>query len=151
MFKAVCVIATIFVFASLGFAQAQPPSAYQQLRFETPFAFHIGDHEVPAGEYVIHWTGNGFAMVNSRAGGTGGGIVACVVGTVSQQSELHGVPAIVFNQYGDAYFLSQMWQGNGVEGIQAIKTKQEREMVSSKVKVAQGDVRRVTVLASVHQ
>ena len=146
MFKSVCVSIATVVFASTGFAQvgSQAPTSLV-LNFETPFAFHIGERELPAGSYTARRTPAGFAIVNGNGGAA---VVMTNLGAQNQNGSAPANAQLVFNKYGNTYFLSQMWYGERTEGIQTVKTRKEREMVTSKVQLAQGGLHRVAILAS---
>lgn len=90
-----------------------------------PFQFRVGDKTLPAGEYRINRTSSRaefLVMRNLDAKGTGIVFLSDVVQAKSAQNS-----KLVFHRYGSAYFLSQVWQGRGVEsGVQLRQSKAER-------------------------
>ena len=49
---------------------------------------------------------------------------------VAKPSRQTGPGAIVFNRYGDRYFLSQIWKPHNATGKQAVKSAAEREQIA---------------------
>jgi hypothetical protein len=96
-----------------------------EVKAAIPFDFTAGNMSLPAGEYSI----------TPR---TDGGIL-CVSGTVSngfirshpvETVEAAATTKLVFRQYGDRYFLYQIWvQGNN-RGRELPMTRLEKEMAS---------------------
>ena len=99
--------------------------------FTTPFAFHLGDQLMPAGEYTVRYdTGlRGLILRSPQAVG----IVFAINGVASSRGVGAAANAsVVFNRYnGTSYFLSQVWHGEGRDGFQAYTAKKEKEIVTS--------------------
>lgn len=82
-----------------------------------PFDFTVGDKTLPAGEYFIvrntQLSAEGL-MIRSTDGRHG----AFVLTKSVQAEDRQGASQLVFNRYGDHYFLSRVWasgQNNGRE------------------------------------
>lgn len=81
------------------------------LNVTVPFEFTVGDTTLPAGEYDIHatgpWGGRVLSICNRKANAAAFVISASyLTAKNSQRSEL------VFNRYGQQYFLSEVWGDN---------------------------------------
>ena len=128
--------ATLGVLALLATASA---FGQQRMRVDIPFEFHLMDNVMPAGQYIVDTAANNVLSLDCRAcrshavaaaSGIGGGA------NLSDQGRL------VFNKYGDTYFLSEVWTPGYTQGGSLSKSKTEREM--ARITPAVG---RVTVAA----
>jgi hypothetical protein len=110
--------------ASQGFAQDT------EMQVNVPFAFHNGSQRLPAGvyrvkmqsEHVILLRGDsksGFVMTNSE------------IGKPSEKGKL------IFQRYGDQYFLREVWAANSETGQKCPKSKLEREVEIAQSKTTQ--------------
>jgi hypothetical protein len=99
-----------------------------------PFAFHVGDKQLPAGEYLVQGLGNSGAILVSAIGHGGRDAFVFTYGIGNPHGPKPSPATLVFNKYEDSgYFLSQAWSGNWPNGLEAFKSPAEREYVSSKV------------------
>jgi len=91
---------------------------------KVPFDFAAGYKSFPAGEYrVFSGPAQGIVSVRSLDGKTSGFVT-------SQRAESLKAPAkssLVFNRYGDQYFLSQIWVAGDASSAQVRKTPAELE------------------------
>ncbi len=78
---------------------------------DIPFGFQVKDKAMPAGAYSVNETPNrGVLQVRNEQ--TGASIM--VMAPVANAGKAEG-SKLVFNRYGDRYFLSQIWfEGEGV-------------------------------------
>jgi hypothetical protein len=103
-----------------------------QVSAKIPFSFHVGDAVVPAGEYQLGATGNKpILQLRSRTTGRGNFVT---IKTGAENTE-HRRSVLVFNRYGDAYFLSEIWDESGI-GSKVPTTKSEKEYMSRPNEVA---------------
>ena len=79
------------------------------LKANMPFGFYAGDQLMPAGEYEIHAFGNGGVKISNYDAHKA--IVFFTVG-LNQVTVDPISPRLVFNRYGEDYFLSEMWWGS---------------------------------------
>jgi hypothetical protein len=91
----------------MGAAHAQTT----HLKVTVPFEFTVGDTTLPAGEYDIQakgtWGGNVLSICNRKVNASAFVISASyVTAKNSKRSEL------VFNRYGQQYFLAEVWGAN---------------------------------------
>ena len=86
-----------------------------------PFAFHVAEKTLPAGDYltVEH---NGYKAIQNRA--TGQTSIASVGSPF-----LSGTPGarMVFNKYGETYFLEEIWT-DGQAGSRVPVSKEEQNL-----------------------
>jgi hypothetical protein len=81
------------------------------LKVTVPFEFTVGETTLPAGEYDIQatgtWGGKVLSICNRKANASAFVISASyVTAKSSKRSEL------VFNRYGQQYFLTEVWGAN---------------------------------------
>ena len=95
---------------------------------EIPFAFYVGDTQLPAGSYVIKAV-NASA---SRISGTSSESlsVAFIPNQIRNPSQ-QPAAKLVFNLYGSDYFLSEIWTGDGSTGMAVQKSKREVELAKT--------------------
>jgi hypothetical protein len=110
--------------ASQGFAQGT------EMKVNVPFAFHNGSQRLPAGMYRVKiqsehvillrgYSKSGFVMTNPETG------------KPSDKGKL------VFQRYGDQYFLREVWAANSETGQKCPKSKLEREVEIGQSKATQ--------------
>lgn len=102
-----------------------------QLKASIPFNFQIGHKTLPAGDYTIQ-------CVNPDAGKTAlliksvdGRTSRMVIMTPAQAAQVQEQSRLVFNRYGDQYFLSQVWTGGDSYGLELRKARAERELAKN--------------------
>lgn len=89
-----------------------------------PFGFHVGDTMLPAGRYAVDTdTARNIVRVRSTDMGKSILILTHVVGKYYGETQSR----LVFNRYGDQYFLSQVWTPAGGPGRELHKTKREKQ------------------------
>ncbi len=104
--------------ASLMTAPAAAQVASQQHKAEIPFAFHVGNVEMPAGAYVITVTEN-HIQLQSIASGKAAAVAA--IRTVAKQDA--EVSHLKFDRQGDTLYLTDVFFGGGNEGIELVPDK----------------------------
>jgi len=91
---------------------------------DIPYAFRIGDKLVPSGSYLFQVSGSGIVVREE-----GGRLVAASLIT---NPASRGIPPergeLVFNRYGNEYFLASVWTPDSKEGRSMIKTKREKSV-----------------------
>ncbi len=90
-----------------------------------PFAFHIQQRDLPAGRYMLTRVGSTGGVVLIKNMATGNSIVFTVNQGFAAQAGAAD-PKLVFNRYGDRYFLSQVWTPDATR-IDVIKSALEKE------------------------
>jgi hypothetical protein len=109
------------VMASTQVARAQNP-----LVVNVPFDFMAGSTKLPAGEYAIKISGpqNALLLIN-RADASHSVFMptnAAVANEPKSESKL------IFNRYGDSYFLSEVWSEGSARGRRLLKSDREKEI-----------------------
>src|SRR4029077_11244120 len=133
----------LFVLLGLGLLVAT--SAYAQtvnLKADVPFNFIISGATLPAGEYTMREMGAGSAIAISGPNPKANTIVLsqrCASLNAAKQSKL------VFHQYGDRYFLAQLWVAGSDSGRQLAKSPREMEVARDFT------VRDVVLYAALHR
>jgi hypothetical protein len=90
-----------------------------------PFAFSIGDKQLPAGAYSVREMGRA-TLVQSKDGGNSVLGLYTYAG-LSKADETK----LVFHKVGDHYFLTQIWTSARAEGLAIPQSKLEKEMLAS--------------------
>jgi hypothetical protein len=113
--------------AAILFAAALGASAQtMNLKADIPFDFVVGSRTMPAGMYDVKHTGG--VLILHRAGEVRTSVVA-----VAQQASRPAAerPAtLIFNRYGDDYFLSRVWPASGNTGPALMRSRREKEVVA---------------------
>ena len=103
----------------------------QTIRLEAtiPFEFRVGQQLMPAGEYMVTHS-RGVLSFRTNSGKPKGAMIL-VSGT---QSGSGGSTKnkLVFNRYGEEYFLSQVWQAGEATGLAATPGKIEKELIAGR-------------------
>src|SRR5262245_13654642 len=96
---------------SLLLTPALVPLYAQSLKFVVPFDFAAAQATLPAGEY--HVSSNVPAQGMIRLSGANGSSNAICFASGIESGSPSDKAKLVFNRYGDRYFLSQVWSGGG--------------------------------------
>jgi hypothetical protein len=135
--KSFTMLMLALAFAGLT-TQAQSPT---QVKAQIPFSFMIGSQRLPAGEYTIRY-------VNQDAGKTAllfksaDGRTSRIVNMMpKERNATQEKASLVFNQYGESYFLSEVWTGGDQYGLSLPRSRAERNLNE----LSQNETKRVTV------
>jgi hypothetical protein len=115
----VAVLSLLFALAVVS-VQAQRVS---RITAHIPFAFQIGDKTLPAGDYSIKQLSQNALLVKTAGGETSA--IAQAPGRVESNAK-QMTERLVFRQYGDQYFLAQVWMNRGSAGRELNMTNAER-------------------------
>jgi len=101
------------------------PSTYAQATIEAtvPFNFMVGKAEMPAGTYTINRLSS--SAIEIKGSTTKKSAVSIVWSEGHSDSD--SAAKLVFNRYGDSYFLSQVTRGSGANVMQLPTSKLEQE------------------------
>ena len=94
------------------------------LKADIPFNFVVGDTQLPSGEYHVKQLRPGVIQVQDKVTRSS----AIVMTTGVQTGKTSDVGKLVFNRYGDNYFLSRIWEPSSITGRQLRKSRLEREV-----------------------
>lgn len=106
-------------------ASTQPASAQNSptiAEVNIPFAFQTGAQTLPAGMYRIDRESSHLILL--RGPGKAEGFVE-MYSAVKTHPDDHG--SLVFNRYGNKYFLRQLWTAGEKNGLQCPKSHAEKE------------------------
>ena len=117
-------MAGVLVLSSL--AATQVARAQDAMVVDIPFAFTAGSATLPAGEYRVQKLDRNSAVLlihcwDARAS-------ALVITNAAQAKEPQTESKLVFNRYGNRYFLSQVWTSGSIRGRQLPISPREKEM-----------------------
>ncbi|MBD0370950.1 MAG: hypothetical protein ICV60_08955 [Pyrinomonadaceae bacterium] len=117
--------------------------ASNQMKADIPFRFIIGNQTLPAGEYTVRYinqdSGKTALLFRSIDGKTN----RIVNMNTTQSSAPEMKASLVFNQYGDSYFLSEVWTGADQYGLSLPKSRAERQLANGEL--SNLEAKRVTV------
>lgn len=116
--------ATLGVVALLAAASA---FGQQKVRYDIPFEFHFLDKVIPAGQYDVVVGSSTMRNALSLECYASGTHVFAVTHGIGGGANLASEGHMVFNKYGETYFLSEVWTPGYSEGGALAKTKTERE------------------------
>jgi hypothetical protein len=107
----------LFLMAGSAFGQTISISA------NVPFDFIVGGKTLPAGKYAIrsNTTGRVLAVQSVDSGRT----TLITMGNNVGSHNSSGKSRLVFRQYGNLYFLGQVWEGGYNEGRELPKNNRE--------------------------
>jgi len=126
------------VFALTIFAGKASAQIDGDLDAEIPFQFHVGTRELPAGKYRIHLLDEGSLRVMEITSTDGSTSALFQV----EESDAKSAPAqseLIFNKYGDNYFLSKLYDEGDPSGSELIESRYEKQ-ISKGAMVAQEHV-----------
>lgn len=114
------IAALVVGIAGIGTAFGQTP-----LSFEIPFDFQVGKTEMKAGKYELHKMGDKkFVLKNIESNESQFIISDAQVGNEKSVT----VEKIVFNRYGETYFLREIYNRRGTVGRELGESKTEKKV-----------------------
>jgi hypothetical protein len=118
------------LFLTLGFAMSFWPAKTQaqiigNLVAEVPFQFHVGNTTLPAGKYLIHQLEGSGLTVMQISSMDGKVSELFNVGPTQAKSEPDKTE-LIFNKYGDRYFLSEMFDEGNPDGNRLVTSRDEK-------------------------
>jgi hypothetical protein len=118
---------TIGTLASTQSALAQSSTPLAEVNI--PFAFQTTNQTLPAGMYRIDRESD--HLIRLHGPGRAAGFVE-MHGAIKFRAADHGT--VVFNRYGDRYFLRQIWTAGNTYGLECPKSRAEKEVLQAKNK-----------------
>ena len=132
---------TLMLLVALGTVAAQAQSA-NQMKADIPFRFVIGDQTLPAGEYIVRYVNQDSGKTALLFKSTDGRNTRIVTMMTAERDAPQEKASLIFNQYGDQHFLSEVWTAGDQYGLALPKSRTERQM---KGDIALNRQKRVTV------
>jgi hypothetical protein len=99
----------------------------QKLTVQVPFGFHVGNSMLPSGEYIVS-TDVAPGVVQVRSADFKSSVM--ILSNSAQTSTTPSEGKLVFNKYGDEYFLSQIWKAGNNTGNELRKSRREVEVAA---------------------
>lgn len=122
----VMVVAMFFAMLAVASVQAQGAGT---MSVTIPFDFAVAGKTLPAGKYYLQRSTEGARVVTQiRSRDKTDGVYLPETHPV-QGSEIQAESKLVFNKYGDQYFLSQVWISGNKTGSELFKSRKERALV----------------------
>jgi len=115
------------VFALTFYASNAHAQIVGALEVNIPFQFHAGNTKLPPGKYVIRMLDDSdlTVMEITSADGTTSALFEV------QQAEANSTPAkseLIFNKYGNRYFLAQLFDEGNPSGSRVPKSRYEQKI-----------------------
>jgi hypothetical protein len=119
--------------ASTRVAQAQ-----EMMVANIPFDFVADNVTLPAGEYSVKVAAPGrTVLLIDRKDATASAFMNTNAAT---KNEIQTESKMIFNRYGDRYFLSELWTAGSSRGRRLLKSAREKEMAQIAKSETQGQV-----------
>jgi hypothetical protein len=116
---------TFGLLASTQSASAQSSTTLAEVNI--PFAFQTGSQTLPAGMYRIDRESNHLILLRGPRQAAG---FVTMHDAVKSHAPDHGT--IVFDRYGDKYYLRQIWTAGDNVGLECPKSRAEKESMQAK-------------------
>jgi hypothetical protein len=129
-FSRIFTMAGFLMLLGAAVGNAQSPAL---LSATIPFEFKVLDQSLPAGNYTIN-----FARTENKSliwiKNQDSSRVVNVVTFANKPQKIQINPYLVFHQYGDEYFLAQVWTAHDPEARQIVTSQAEKEVMQSSAK-----------------
>lgn len=121
------VLSIALVFAAMIYPQQTHAQIIGTMEADIPFQFHAGNTKLPAGKYFVRMVddSNLTLIEISRPDGS----VAVLLQV--RQADANSVPPkseLVFNRYGDKYFLEKLFDEGESSGSQVVESSYEKKL-----------------------
>jgi hypothetical protein len=100
-------------------------------RVDVPFAFVVGGVHLPAGHYHVYHPGDPYVIVIEKDDGRARAMAYVHPSTTEVSASSS---KLVFNKYGDQYFLSQVWTENDPQVHHCFKGQMEQQLMAQSSK-----------------
>ena len=118
-------VAALAIVATAGLAYAQGDTP---LKANVPFQFIVDNKVVPAGEYRLERVSTGKDLMELE--NADGRLVKIISTIPAYQPDRRGSARLVFDRYGDQYFLREIWGQGTTWGREIPVTSREKELMS---------------------
>jgi hypothetical protein len=125
------IIACALGIGSLASTQTALAQEYGLAKATIPFAFQVGNDIMPAGTYAIDRESDSVILLRGPDQKA-----AFVVMHTASTDKTPKQGSIVFERYGDKYFLRQVWTAGEDQGLECPKSRAEKEVVLAQNKQA---------------
>jgi hypothetical protein len=140
------VLTTLSLFVTLAAVSAYAQSD-MRLNVNIPFEFSVRNKVLPAGEYTVSQITRDTLLIRSVDGNAHEIFLTLpsLARTTPNQS------ALVFNRYGDEYFLSKIWTSGKDTGHQLSESRAELELIRTTTALVKGPAERQIVSITAHR
>lgn len=122
----VSLLAAILLVTSVTSTQGQ--SLAYRIKANIPFDFSVGEKRLPAGTYSVSRMSQNSGDTVIAITGEDGRPKAIGLSNSAQRLDARSQATLVFRQYGDQYFLFQVWPAGATLGREFSKSRSEREI-----------------------
>lgn len=147
-FRTITMLSLLLVLAAVS-VNAQGRSE-NSIAGNIPFDFAVGDTKLPAGNYTLRriaLTTSYDRLVIKSSDGRGDSHT--VLTMPNRTSQVQKQSKLVFNRYGDQYFLSQVWMAGSDTGRDLFPSRNERNLLNeSKLAKSKPEHQKVTLTAN---
>src|SRR5262245_36131521 len=120
----ISLIAAVSLGVALLFATTMAAPFAVKIRAEIPFDFMVGKKRLPKGEYLIEsLNDSGTLTIRHAKKGK-----AVTFNTIKQKPTDSPKSKLVFNRYGDQYFLARIWDPSSETILKLNKSKTEKRI-----------------------
>jgi hypothetical protein len=126
-FRLIKGISALAIWSIIGLGWAHAQTTDPDMTAQIPFKFTVANTTLPAGKYIIKRVDDNDPQALELHSADGRATVVFL--TESAQSK--GTPAkseLVFNKYGNRYFLGEIWSQGDSTGNQVEKSRAERRL-----------------------
>ena len=102
-----------------------------------PFDFSVQSQILPAGTYVVKQVREGMYQIQSED--RHGPMASMQTTALGSPTGTNNDTKLIFNKYGDQYFLSQIWASGQPEGRGVLKSHSERDLLKKGGWLARGE------------
>jgi len=113
------------VMAITVLASARVATAQSRMVVNVPFAFAVGNTNLPAGEYSVKASEASRTLLLINRSNPEASVV--ITADAAEALDIQTRSKLVFHHYGDRYFLSQVWLEGSSRGKQLSRTDREKE------------------------
>ncbi len=124
------ILLTIALFVPLAL-QAQMAGQQYLFHVDIPFPFIAGGSHLPAGHYHLYHPGDPNLLILQKDDNLARAVVYTHVNETDSES---AATKLVFNKYGDQYFLAQAWTERDRDMHAALKCRAEQTLAAKYVK-----------------
>ena len=115
---------------------------------DIPFSFTVGDKSFPAGRYIVTRVNPASSQAVLAIKSADGRMSKLVLTNDIQAARTSAKAKLVFNHYGERYYLSQVWTPADRTGLQLPKSRSERALARNN---GQREPERTTIALSSHR
>jgi hypothetical protein len=147
-FRIITMLSFLLVLATVS-VSAQRRSD-NSIAVNIPFDFAVGETKLPAGNYTLRriaLTSSYDRLVIQSADGRGDSHTGMT--RPNRTSQVQKQSKLIFNRYGDQYFLSQVWTADSDTGRDLFQSRNERNLAKeSKLARSKSEHQKVAINAS---